>query len=118
MRASTVIFHLLLLVSLLALCHFESCYCQVKLTAQNQVFRGVVIHQPPFSYINTNETNPKLRYTGFNIDLLQAIAANMNNVSFSFYDDPDGAFGALTSNGTWTGLIGESKYNQQYQNTH
>ncbi|XP_071130440.1 ionotropic receptor 25a-like [Mytilus edulis] len=64
----------------------------------------VLIHEPPF--ITKIETEDGVRYEGYTIDILDEIARRLS-FEYSFHYVPDGEYGVLRSDGTWSGIIGE-----------
>ena len=45
-------------------------------------------------------------YEGYIVDLISELARILK-FKYEFYLSPDGKYGALTSNGTWNGMVGE-----------
>lgn len=68
------------------------------------IARDLIIHfqQGPFVDFN-NQTG---KYEGFCVDLIDLLA-DRRNFTYELYESPDGSYGAMTENGTWTGMIQE-----------
>ena len=72
-----------------------------------KVLTHLSIQIPPFVYKKeaSNGTNgPK--YYGYCIQLLDDLAHEMD-FDYDIYDSPDGLFGSMAEDGSWSGLINE-----------
>lgn len=68
--------------------------------------RIVTVEQPPFIYYDDTQTGNS-RWTGYLIDFWELLLADVGqNVSYTFYNSPDGRFGGLV-NGNWNGMTKE-----------
>ena len=52
------------------------------------------------------EEDGTISYEGFCIDLFKQLA-KMLHFTYEIYHSPDGQYGSVTENGTWSGLMGE-----------
>ncbi|XP_050405578.2 glutamate receptor ionotropic, kainate 1 [Patella vulgata] len=79
----------------------------VKFGLNNRTLKVVVNTYAPFIYKRMVNGEPE--YNGLCIDLLIELSRSMN-FSYTIYLPPDGEWGGRTSNGNWTGIIGELQY--------
>nr|XP_039251357.1 glutamate receptor ionotropic, delta-1-like isoform X1 [Styela clava] len=71
----------------------------------NRTFRVATLEEPPFVFIDETPTGEFI-YSGFSIDLLQALAKK-NNFEYELYRVKDNKYGIQKSDGSWNGLIGD-----------
>ncbi|KAK7489559.1 hypothetical protein BaRGS_00019193 [Batillaria attramentaria] len=61
---------------------------------------------PPFVYKDDTANSTDQQYYGYCIELLDALARDMD-FDYTIYDSPDGQFGSMADDGSWTGVINE-----------
>ncbi|CAH1252376.1 GRIA1 [Branchiostoma lanceolatum] len=77
---------------------------QERQSLKGMHLRAVTIEEEP--YVMVNKLGGKAKFTGFVIDIITALAAELG-FTFDLYLVPDGTYGSLDANKSWGGLIGE-----------